>query len=108
MPPRSRTAIFRASIRSFWALLLWRACLDRAWPRTKGSPAWAHRSAVRGTSPVPRTEAFHGDDDSLPIGGNDLQKRLWARLHSAVDHNLAGMVQETDGHDAGMQVDATV
>ena len=69
------------------------------------------RQAFVGTqvgAPVPRKDALHGDDDILPIGGDRLQKRLWARLHITVDQNLAGMVQDTDVHGAGMQGDAAV
>jgi len=70
-----------------------------------------NRQAFVGTQvgePVPRKDALHGADDIFPIGGNDLQKRLWARLPIAVDQNRAGLVQETDVHGAGMQVDAAV
>src|SRR5206468_3575289 len=58
--------------------------------------------------PVPRKYALHGDDHILPIGGNDLQKRLWARLHIAMHQDLAVVVENTDVHGAGMQVDAAV
>jgi hypothetical protein len=58
--------------------------------------------------PVPRKEALHGDDNILSIGGNDLQKRLWACLHIAMHQDLTVVVENTDVHGAGMEVDATV
>ena len=58
--------------------------------------------------PVPGKDAFDGDDEILPIGGNGLEKRLWAGLHIAVHQDLAVLVQDTDVHGAGMQVDAAV
>jgi hypothetical protein len=58
--------------------------------------------------PVPRQEALYRDDNSLPLGGHDLHKRLRARLHSAMPQDLAVVVEHTDVHGAGMEVDAAV
>ena len=58
--------------------------------------------------PVPGEDAFDGDDQIVPIGRNGLEKRLWAGFHIAVQQDLAVLVQDTDVHGAGMQVDATV
>ena len=70
-------------------------------------PQEAHDAPQVG-EPVPRQEARHGADDILPLGGARLPKRLWARRHSAVDEQRAGLVQETAVHGPGMQVDAAV
>jgi hypothetical protein len=68
------------------------------------------RSAVgrtQGGEPVPRTEARHGDDKILSLGGNDLQKRRWAGLHIAMPQALTVVVEHTDVQGADRYVDAT-
>ena len=58
--------------------------------------------------PVPRKDALHSDDNILPRGGNDLQKRLRARRHIAMHQDLAVVVENTDVQGAGVQVDAAI
>ena len=58
--------------------------------------------------PVPGEDTFDGDDQIVPIGRNGLEKRFWAGFHVPVQQDLAVLVQDTDVHGAGMQVDAAV
>jgi hypothetical protein len=80
------------------------AFIERAWPRTKGMSSQAQRSA----SQVPGEEAFHADDEILPVGGNGLQKWFRCRFHMPVKEDLAGLVQDAEVHGAGVQVDPAV
>jgi hypothetical protein len=58
--------------------------------------------------PIPREDAFDTDDKIFPIGGNRLEKRLWACLYIPMDQYLSILVQDADVHGTGMQIDATV
>jgi hypothetical protein len=78
--------------------------MSRAWPRTKGRPSWAQRSA----SQVPGEEAFDADDKLFAVGGDRLEKRLRCRFHLPVPQDLAGLVQEADVHGAGVPVNPAV
>jgi hypothetical protein len=80
------------------------AFMDRAWPSPKGMPSRAQRSA----SQVPREQAFGRDDEPCSRGRNDFQKGLRARLHMPVHENLAALVEDTDVHGTGMQIDAAI
>jgi hypothetical protein len=80
------------------------ACMERVWPRTKGIPSWAQRSA----SQVPGEETFDADDEILPVRRNRLEKRLGGRLHMPVEHDLSSLVDDAEGQRASVEVDATV
>jgi hypothetical protein len=58
--------------------------------------------------PVPREEAFDADDEIVAIGRNRLEKRPRCRLPLPVPNELAVLVQDTEGHGPGVQVDATL
>ena len=103
VPPRSKAAIFGASLWSFLAGPPWRAVRERAWPRTT-------REARVGTAvrePVPGEQPFDGDDEPLSRRGNGRQKGRRLRCHVAVQHDGAALVHEADGHRPGMEGDAT-
>ena len=87
-----------ASIVSFLALPPWMAFMERAWPRTKGIPSWAQRSASQYQVKSP----FDADDEILPVRRHGLEKRLGGRLHIAVQHDLAVLVQDAEVHGAGV------
>jgi hypothetical protein len=57
--------------------------------------------------PIPRAQACDGADDLTARGRHGVEKGCRARLHLAVHQKLAGVVEETDVHGAGMQVEAT-
>jgi hypothetical protein len=78
--------------------------MERAWPRTKGRPSWAQRSA----SQVPGEEACDADDKIFALRGECLEKRLGSRFHMPVQQDLAGLVQHAELHGARVQVDPTV
>jgi hypothetical protein len=78
--------------------------MERAWPRTKGIPSRAQRSA----SQVPGEEAFDADDEILPVGGNGFQKGVGGRLHIPVLTDLSILVQNAEIHASGVEIDATI
>jgi hypothetical protein len=80
------------------------AVIERACPRTKGSPSWAPRSA----SQLPGEEAFDADDEILPVGRKALEEWLGRRLQIAVDEDLSSLVQDAEGHRASMPAEATI
>jgi hypothetical protein len=80
------------------------AFIESAWPRTKGIPSRAHRSA----SQVPGQDAFDADDQICPVGGNGFEKWFWASGHVAVEQHLSLLVQDTQVHAPGVQVDPTI
>ena len=50
--------------------------------------------AQRSAEPVPGERALGGDDESVAIRGDDLEQRIGARLHVAVNADLAGGVED--------------
>src|SRR5919106_2778212 len=104
MPPRRSTAIVWASMVSLFAWPPWMACIERACPRTNGSPSWAHRSARQ----VLGEETFNRDHHLFTRGGHGLEQRLRAGGPMAMHHDLTVVVQNTDVHGASMQVNAAV
>ena len=67
-------------------------------------PSWAQRSA----SQVPGEEAFHADDDVLPVGREGPEQGVGGRVHLPVEKDLPILAQDTDVHGAGVEVDATI
>ena len=65
-------------------------------------------SSAQVSKPVPREDTFDRDDHILPIGCNGLEQRLRACGHIPMHHDLAVVVQNTDIHGPGMQIDAAV
>jgi hypothetical protein len=68
-------------------------------------------NALLGTEvskPVPREDTFDRDDDIIPIRGNGPEQRVWTGFHILVYQNLTGLVQDTDVHRPGVQVDPTI
>ena len=93
-----------ASLRSCVAWPPWMAFMERAWPRTTGIRSRAHEVS----QPVPREETFHADDEGRLIRSDGLEERFGSRLHlPVVQHDLPVLIQETEVHGAGVQVDAT-
>jgi hypothetical protein len=60
------------------------------------------------SAPVPGAEAFASPDYPVSVGRDGREKRLGTRLHVPVQHALALLVQETDVHAAGVEVDPAV
>ena len=58
--------------------------------------------------PVPGKEACDTDDQVFPGGRNGFEKRCGASRHVPVHQDLPILVQDAEGHGAGMQVDAAV
>ena len=58
--------------------------------------------------PVPGEQTFDRHDGPFSIRGNGFQKGLWVRLHVAVQHDLAALVEDADIHGPRVQVDAAV
>jgi hypothetical protein len=58
--------------------------------------------------PGPRAHAFDRDDMPFSRGRHDVQKGLRVRLHMTVHEKLAALVEDTDIHATGMQIDATI
>jgi hypothetical protein len=63
---------------------------------------------AEGGEPVPGEEAFDAHNQMLAVGCNGLEKRVRSGWHMPVYKDLAILVQDTEGHGAGMQVNATV
>ena len=57
--------------------------------------------------PVPREDTFDTDDPVLSVGRDGLEQWFWPGGHSAVHQNRTILVQEAEGHGAGMPIDAT-
>src|SRR5919106_588603 len=104
MPPRSNTAILGESILSFLAVPPWMAFIARAWPKTKGIPSRAQRSA----SQVPGEDACDTDHEVLPVGSKSLQKRFRPCLHVLVEEDLSILVQHAQVHATSLSVNTTV
>jgi hypothetical protein len=69
------------------------------------------RDACIGTQvsePAPGEHALDRHDETLSIRSNGLQEGIRVGLHMAMDKNLAALVEDAEGHGAGMQVDAAV
>jgi hypothetical protein len=73
-------------------------------PEDKGE---AFLSAEIG-EPIPGKHAGDGHNETVPRGRDRLEKRCWTGFPVAVHHHLPVLLQETDVHGPGMQVDATV
>jgi hypothetical protein len=58
--------------------------------------------------PVPGEQAFDRDDDIGPLRRDDFETGLRYRLHVAVKERFTGLVEATDVHGTGMQVDTAV
>jgi hypothetical protein len=52
--------------------------------------------------------ALYRDDHTLTIGRHGLEKRLRTGFHVPMQQDLAVLVEDTDIHGAGMQIDAAV
>jgi hypothetical protein len=101
---RSNTVVCCESIISSLALPPWMAFIWSAWPRTKGLPSRAYRSA----SQVPGKEAFDPDHEVLPIGSKSLKKRFRPCLQMLVEQDLSILVQHAQVHATSMSVNTTV
>jgi len=58
--------------------------------------------------PLPGEEAFHGDHQSVPIGGNSLEEGFGSGFHLAVQQDFTVVAQDADVHASGMQIDTAV
>jgi hypothetical protein len=72
-------------------------------PSTQGLPSCAQRAA----SQVPGEETFDPDDDILAIGCESREQRVWGGWQVTVHQHFPSLVQEAEGHGAGVPVDAT-
>ena len=69
------------------------------------------RHAFAGTQigqPVPGKDAFHTDDQVLPVGGDGFEKGGWASGHIPVHKDFPILVQDAEVHGTGMQINAAV
>jgi hypothetical protein len=73
-------------------------------PEDNRDPVWS----TQVSEPLPGAEAFDGHDHRFPRGRDGLEKRLRTGFHVPVQHDLALLVQDTDVHAAGVEVDATI
>ena len=58
--------------------------------------------------PVPGKDAFDADDESVAVGRDGLEKRLWGRGHVPVHQGFPSLVEDTEVHGAGVEIDTTV
>jgi len=58
--------------------------------------------------PVPDEHAFDGDDDVFPIGVDGSEKGLRIRSDIFVKPGVSLLIQDTDVHGSGMQIDAAI
>ena len=58
--------------------------------------------------PVPRKDAFDGDDDVVTIRRDDLEEGLGVSREILLDHDLPILAEDAYVHRAGMEVDTTV
>jgi hypothetical protein len=58
--------------------------------------------------PVPGEHAFDSDHDVLPEGSNDTEKSFLVCVDVLMNPDIATVIEDTDKHILGMQVDATI
>src|SRR5262245_5739145 len=58
--------------------------------------------------PIPGKDAFDRHNETVPTGGNGVEKRSRRGFHIAVEHDFSVVVHDTDVHTPGMQVDTAV
>jgi hypothetical protein len=58
--------------------------------------------------PAPGKQAFGRHDPLVTVGGNGLEQRLGGGLHVAVQERFASLVENTNVHGAGVEIDAAV
>ena len=64
------------------------------------------RAEIR--EPVPGERALGGDDEAVAERSDDVEQRFGARLHVAVDEDLACSVEDADVHGGGVKIDAAI
>jgi len=67
-------------------------------------------SGVWHTNPTPSTReyTFNANDDVLHIGRDALEKRFGFRVNILMNHRFSFLIQNTDVHFSGVQIDAAV
>jgi hypothetical protein len=68
-------------------------------------------NALRGaevSEPVPGEDAFHGHNQTVPIGRNSLEKWFRSGFHIAVEHDVPVVAHDTDVQAARVQINTTV
>jgi hypothetical protein len=58
--------------------------------------------------PVPAKDAFNTDDDIVNVGEYELEKQFRIRVDVLMNFHFPLLVQDTDVHFPGMQIDAAV
>jgi hypothetical protein len=58
--------------------------------------------------PIPGKKTLDSHDESIPLGGNGLEKRLWTRWHVARQQDLTVLVKHTDVPGTGVQSNTTI
>jgi hypothetical protein len=58
--------------------------------------------------PVPGKHTFGSHDDLLAVGRNGLEQGFGGGLHIAVQECCPGLIEDTDVHGAGVQIDPAV
>jgi hypothetical protein len=58
--------------------------------------------------PVPGEEAFDANDDVSAEGGEEIEEALWLGGDLRLADDVAGLVQDADGEQSGMEVNAAV
>jgi hypothetical protein len=104
LSPRRNGGRSKAVWRGHLSYTAWMAFLYNACPRTNGMLSRAQRSA----SPSQVKSPFDADDHICLVGRDSLQKRCWARWQVPVEKHLSTLVEDTEIHGAGMQIEAAV
>src|SRR5439155_25183020 len=64
------------------------------------------RTEVR--QPVPGKQACGSQDDLIAGGRDSLEQRFWGGGHVPVSPCFTGLIEDAQGHGAGMEIDAAI
>ena len=59
------------------------------------------------SKPVPGQQACGRQNDLIAVGGDGLEQRLWGGCHVPVQQRFTSLVEEAQGHGAGVEIDPT-
>jgi hypothetical protein len=65
-------------------------------------------ASAKVSEPVPGKDTLNGDDKIVSIRSNGSEKRVRTGLHVLMRENIAGLVEDADGHRPRVQVDPTI
>ncbi len=58
--------------------------------------------------PVPGEQALDANDDVGPVGGEGVEEDLLVGRNGRLADDVAGLIEDADGEEPGMQIDAGV